>query len=1186
MKPSTLIGHRYELGPRIGAGGMATVFRGLDTHTQQPVALKLLHVQARLDDRQAVERFAREGEALGRLNHPNIVKLLGQVHEGDNHYLVMELEEGGSFDTLCSQDIKLPVLRVIEIALDVCDALVRAHRLGIVHRDLKPANVLIAADGTARLTDFGVARIAGKERLSTTGSIIGTLDYMSPEALSGGIVDARADIWSFGVLIFEALTGTRPFVGAHPVATLHAIVMKGPADLETLRPDCPLALVDLVNRMLEKDCNQRVPSARQVGVALESIAATLENAASRRTRLARFEVAEPQRGERFGTLMFDETLTSGAIVTARPSRLPLQATEFVGRHAELAALAQLLVRDRARLVTIVGPGGMGKSRLAVETCRLADLELGMAQPEPARNDWFQQASAFVELAPLASPDLVFSAIAEAVGFQIHPGAPAPKRQLIAFLARRTLLLVLDNFEHVLPAADLVAEILHGAPGVSVLATSREPLGLSHEQVFSLSGLGVPVSGEERSGDASGIQLFVQSARRLIPDFTLDDDTFQKAAHVCGLLQGMPLGIVLAASWVNVLSLSEIAREIAANVDFLSSDLRDVPIRHKSIRAVFDYSFHLLRSNERAAMARLSVFHGGFTREGAESVALADLRVLAGLTRKSLLSRDPASGRYELHELLRQYADARLRESAEDYERTLDRHSRFFTAFLTGCIAPLQSSNPQPVARVIEDELDNVRSAWRRMLARRNFAETGAVLPALKRFYLLRGLFSELEEIFSLAVAALGEPSPAPGSELARLHGSALVLQAIGANGHWCYERAVDLISHALTELAPFDLESAHACLALALALARSRDPARGVEAGREALRLYAGTSDSWETARAHAIFGLSYSDRLGLDETQALFERSIELQHRIGDGQVSIPEALNGLGDLKVERGHYLEGGRLIREAVTLHDKQGNHWGKRNALASLANALRRQGEYAEAEGCAKEVLALSREFFPFAEAYGLLLLGDVLKESGRLAEASEHYYRCLTGVAVLPAQGEQAQLSVESGHGPLCVALAQLNMGDIAFLQNDFHEARRLLRESLSIFEQLGTTWGVAVALDYLGYLACYEGDEPGAIAQLGRALEVALQAGMLPHAASALAGVARVHFARGAFETACELVAVLRNHPAVERQTLARRVEPLLLELRRNCPEALERAVKLGETPDLDRTARAQLESPLFAKS
>jgi hypothetical protein len=220
------------------------------------------------------------------------------------------------------------------------------------------------------------------------------------------------------------------------------------------------------------------------------------------------------------------------------------------------------------------------------------------------------------------------------------------------------LLVLDNFEHVLPAADLVAEILHGAPGVSVLATSREPLGLSHEQVFSLSGLGVPVSGEERSGDASGIQLFVQSARRLILDFTLDDDTFQKAAHVCGLLQGMPLGIVLAASWVNVLSLSEIAREIAANVDFLSSDLRDVPIRHKSIRAVFDYSFHLLRSNERAAMARLSVFHGGFTREGAESVALADLRVLAGLTRKSLLSRDPASGRYELHELLRQYADAR------------------------------------------------------------------------------------------------------------------------------------------------------------------------------------------------------------------------------------------------------------------------------------------------------------------------------------------------------------------------------------------------------------------------------------------------------------------------------------------------------------------------------------------------
>lgn len=1189
MSSRTLIGHRYELGPRIGAGGMATVFRGLDTHTKRPVALKLLRVEVWSNDPRGVARFAREGEALRQLNHPNIVKLLDQVDEGDNHYLVMELVEGGSFDTLCSPENKLPLRRVLEIALDVCDALVRAHRLGIVHRDLKPANVLIAADGAACLTDFGVAHVAGKERLSATDSVIGTVDYMSPEAISGGLVDARADIWSLGVLIFEALTGVRPFAGEHPIATVHAIVTKAPADLETLRADCPLALVDLVYRMLEKDRNQRVPSTRQVGVELESIAAALKGAPAKRPHLAGFDVADTQQGRHFESFVFDETLVGGAIVAPRPSartsQLPLQATEFVGRQAELVALRQLLVRDRVRLLTIVGPGGMGKSRLALEACRRADLELSRVQREPAAQAWFELGPCFVELAPLASADLVLSSIAEAVGFQIHPGGPAPKRQLVAFLARRSFLLVLDNFEHVLPAADLVAEILQGAPGVSVLVTSREPLGLSHEHVFPLSGLGVPNPAGERDADYSGIHLFLQSARRLAPDFELHGDAAQAAAHICGLVQGMPLGIVLAASWVNMLSLTEIAQEIAANGEFLSSDLRDVPERHKSIRAVFDYSFHLLSPSERAVMLRLGVFRGGFTREAAQSTALADLRILAVLAKKSLISRDPASGRYELHELLRQYAEDRLREDPEEHQRTLDRHASFFAAFLACRTAALQSNDPRPAARAIEGELDNVRNAWRQLLARQNLVETAAGLPALKRFYLLRGSFSELEEVFSTAAVALGEPPPAPGSQQARLHGHALVLQASAVNGQWDFERAVALLSRALPELAPFTLESAHALLGLALALMSSGHPERGIEAGQEALALYAETSDTWESARAHALLGFSYADWQGPDKTQALFERSIELQRSMGDGQLTIPEALTGLGRVKVERGEYVEGCRLIRDSLALHEKQENRWGKRTALANLATTLRKQGAYAEAEAHAQEALALSREFFPFAEVFELLLLADILKESDRLAEASEHYHACLSGVALLPAEAEPKPFSVELGHPAVCVAIAQLNLGDIAFLQGDPTEARRLLRESLGAFERLGTTWGVAVASDYLGYLACHEGDEPGAIAQLGRALDVSLQAGLLPHAASALAGVARLHFKLGALELASELVAVLRNHPAVERQTLARRVEPLLIELRRSYPsEALEQVLERGKTQDLERAARAQLGSPLFA--
>src|SRR5262245_1080376 len=206
-----IIGGHFEIGAQLGQGGMGTVYRGVDVQTGEPVAIKLLRPEVVAHNSSLVERFVREGEALRRLNHPNIVKMLAMVNEKDLHYLVMEYVGGGSLEDLLFQVERLPIERTLQIGLDLADALTRAHHLRIIHRDLKPANVLLAEDGTARLTDFGIAHLSDQSRMTESGVVVGTFAYLSPEACESRPLDARADIWCLGILLYEMLTGKRPF---------------------------------------------------------------------------------------------------------------------------------------------------------------------------------------------------------------------------------------------------------------------------------------------------------------------------------------------------------------------------------------------------------------------------------------------------------------------------------------------------------------------------------------------------------------------------------------------------------------------------------------------------------------------------------------------------------------------------------------------------------------------------------------------------------------------------------------------------------------------------------------------------------------------------------------------------------------------------------------------------------------
>ena len=404
-------------------------------------------------------------------------------------------------------------------------------------------------------------------------------------------------------------------------------------------------------------------------------------------------------------------LTGGMDLPVRsaPPRhnLPAQTTAFVGREEELAEINTRLQDPACRLLTLLGPGGIGKTRLAL---RLAE---DLIEAEPA---CFEHGVFFVSLAPFRRAEGVVPAVAEALGYsfrtEVEGGTrTTPRRQLLDYLRRKQLLLVMDNYEHLLAdgtprggesgsdGTGFVTDVLSTAPGVKILVTSRSGLRVQGEHLYPLTGLQVPDAMLRSPADDwqtlrgySAVELFRQGARQARPDFELRSADMVHVARICRLVQGMPLGILLAAAWVGMLTPEEIAAEIQQSFDFLESDLRDVPLRQRSIRAAFDHSWRLLDEREREVFRGLSVFCGGFTREAAWEVVGASLRDLMSLVHKSLLL--PSSpGRYGLHELLRQYAAERLDLAPEQEEGVQERHCSFYSAALEPWAGELKGPTP-------------------------------------------------------------------------------------------------------------------------------------------------------------------------------------------------------------------------------------------------------------------------------------------------------------------------------------------------------------------------------------------------------------------------------------------------------------------------------------------------------------
>ena len=642
LAPGTYLGP-YEIVSPLGAGGMGEVYRARDSRLGRMVAIKVLpeDLSQNVDLRQRLEHEAR---AVSKLSHPNICTLHDIGHHEGIDFLVLEFVEGQTLRKLLAAGApSMP--NVISIAVQIAEGLAKAHEVGVIHRDLKPENIIVSPEAV-KILDFGLAklRLEDEELPSTCvtvhtepGTFSGTPRYMSPEQASGTQLDFRSDQFSFGLVLYELVTGKYAFRRSTQAHTLLAIVQEEPKPIGSLNPQVPPPLCWIIERCLAKEPEKRYFSTRDLLRDLIAIRDRLSDLHTRRQ-------------------------------DARPSNLPVAPTAFVGRDKELAAVKALLLRPDVRLVTVTGPGGIGKSRLAIEGAR--DLA-----------DHFAAAMYFVPLAAISDASQIILSIAQTVGVSEASGQ-APMDTLREYLSNSSgspTLLVIDNFEHLVEAAPLLTELLGLARNLKILVTSRAALHVYNEHEFPVPPLALPEAKSAASLNEyarfSAISLFVQRALAVKPDFELTEENAPIVAEICTRLDGLPLAIELAAARMKLLSVSALRARLASCLQLLTGGARDLPARQQTLRQAIDWSHDLLTEPEQKLFRRLSVFRGGCTFEAVEAVCdtKKDLGVdvldgMSSMVDKSLVRQtEQADGepRFVMLETIREYAYSKVGTCGEE-----------------------------------------------------------------------------------------------------------------------------------------------------------------------------------------------------------------------------------------------------------------------------------------------------------------------------------------------------------------------------------------------------------------------------------------------------------------------------------------------------------------------------------------
>ncbi|MFV9456510.1 protein kinase domain-containing protein [Rhodococcus sp. NM-2] len=641
----------------IGRGGFGVVFRCRQRSLDRTIAVKVM--TSELDDENRA-RFFREQRAMGRLTgNPNIVNVLQVGTTGSGRpYLVMQFHAQGSLQAWISRQGSLPLDEALRIGIRIAGALESAHRLGIIHRDVKPANILLTDYAEPALTDFGIAHIPGG--FTTTKRVItGSPAFTAPEVLRGDEPSAASDIYGLGATVFCALTGHAAFErrsGENVIAQFLRVTTDPVPDPRIA--GIPDDVSTVIERAMAAEPHQRQPTAAAFGDELRGIQARYGFPMD--VMAVRVEAGGGSAGSHAGTREHRSHSMPGVGKSAQGD-LPLELTSFVGRRHELAQARRLL--GVSRLVTLTGIGGVGKTRLALRVA---------AKVQAAFTDGVR----IVKLGAVEDDSLVVVVVASELGLRNQTARPLIEI-LQEFLGSQKLLLVLDNCEQVLEkTAKVVDQLLHFCPNLYILATSREPLGISGEAVLRVPPLSVPIDSRPTTPEGlpqfDAVRLFADRAAAAVPTFALTEDNTGTIAQICRQLDGLPLPIELAAARLRAMSPEQIRDRLRDRYEVLSRGHWAGPPRQRTMRLCIDWSYELCSPQERLVWSRLSVFAGHFELTAAETICGRDissdefLDTLTSLVDKSILMREEVGRdvRFRMLEILRVYGKEKAQASGE------------------------------------------------------------------------------------------------------------------------------------------------------------------------------------------------------------------------------------------------------------------------------------------------------------------------------------------------------------------------------------------------------------------------------------------------------------------------------------------------------------------------------------------
>lgn len=811
--------------------------------------------------------------------------------------------------------------------------------------------------------------------------------------------------------------------------------------------------------------------------------------------------------------------------------LPFQTIPFVGRERLENDIEQYLQNPGCRLLTLTGPGGSGKSRLAIEVAR-KHLK---AFPDGAYFVRLAECEANAEIVPMIAKVLGFSfSKYKDSGIQSEGVQNVPqKQQLLGYLHDKTILLILDNFEHLLSGVDLLIDLLEAIPHIQLLVTSRIRLNILHEYICPVPGLDLPegyipldVEDADELLKYGAVRFFVQCAQMTTPSFQLKRENIAHVLHICQAMRGMPLGILLATAWLPVLDPQEICTEIDQNFDFLETTLYGLPERQRSMRAVFNHTWKLLSSREQGILQGLSIFRGGFSRQAASVVAGASLPDIKTLASKWLVERDHL-GRFILHELLRQYLVEKLDEDPSAKNKLNEKHLMFFTNFLQERSGDLEGNDPKQAVAEIGSEIDNIRAAWNWALDQRNLEAIERSLEGLAKFYILSARYLEGEGAFARA------------SE---------ILTIIRDTQDWDDKNDL-LLGKILVQLGLFFGMQGLVC--------QTR------ETLQKGLYMLQDSGDRKELGYALLYLG---GWQPSIEEQQVFHDKALaiftELNERKGIAYVH-----TALGYIPFSQGKFQKARQFFYESLEIHRQLANQRDIASSLGDLGYIHWIMGDYHEALRCFQESLDIMEEQNDkegIASTFNLLAL--VFASWKDYAKSKEFIWK-------------RFHVSKETGNlNGIAVSLS--NIAECELMEGNDEKAYRLAKESYPYYKKIDERLTNAVwYFRTLGESECGLGLLQEGKMHLRQTLDIQVKQDELAGATHTLVGIARYFEQIGQKERAFELLGLAMYH-AESWQWVRERAATLVEKFKQEYPlEVVNTALERGRTLGLEETVTALLD-------